>query len=565
MAAVAIEAPSLAADLPRELPVEVPDVPPVDPLVDPLGRDWDLVVELILADGPPDVFPAALGKGGPLAVLEVLAVAAAPEKDADLDGAAVAAALASVRLGSLPDDGVVAAVAAASRLAAWAAGVELAATAELTRRAEGWRGVAAAGGVPEALSARDLAAAEVAAACHVSHQGGVFRVDLAADLVRLPGARLALAGGRIDRAKVLAIADAVAVLDDEAAAAVEARVLHRAPGQTMPALRAALRRAVIAADPAAAEKRRLAQVAARRVLRYPGEDGTATLAWTSSVEQIDGFWRWLTGCATAARGPAGTDPRTLDQRRSDVLGDLGARALASSLTDRGAQLPKVKGRRPQIGVVVAASTLLGLDEEPGELTGVGPITAPLARRIAADGTWRRLLVDPRTGRLDEVSVDSYEPPQDMVEHVIARDGSCRGIGCRVAAERSDLDHIRPWPAGPTAVRNLHPAHRLHHRIKTLTDTTVRTDPDGGTVWTLPSGRSYRVPPHQVIDHPNLDPPALAHAMDDLRDAIRQVRQRQSHQDPGEADPDPPAGRRHLADPDPPTDQQPADQLDLPPF
>ena len=139
-----------------------------------------------------------------------------------------------------------------------------------------------------------------------------------------------------------------------------------------------------------------------------------------------------------------------------------------------------------------------------------------------------------------MSVDSYEPPQDMVEHVIARDGTCRGIGCRVPARHSDLDHIRPWPAGPTAVRNLHPVHRLHHRIKTLTDTAVHVDPDGTTVWTLPSGRSYRVPPHQVIDHPDLDPPALRHAMDDLRDAIRQIRQdRQSHQDRGEADPDPP--------------------------
>ena len=553
VAVVAVEAPSLAADLP----------------VDPLGQDWERVVELILADGPPDEFPADLGHGGPLAVLEVLAVlaaAAAPEKDADLDGAAVAVALAGAELGSLPDDGVVAAVAAASRLAAWAAGVELAATAELTRRAQGWRGVGVNGGAPELLSARDLAAAEVAAACSVSHQGAVFRVDLAADLVRLPGTRLALAGGRLDRAKVLAIADAVAVLDDDAAAAVESRVLPRAAGQTMPALRAALRRAVIAADPAAAENRRVAQVAARRVLRYPGEDGTATVAWTGPVHEVDGFWLWLTGCATAARGPAAVDDRTLDQRRSDVLGDIGARGLAQSLTDCGAELPKVKGRRAQIGVVVAASTLLGLDEEPGELLGAGPITAPLARRIAAEGTWRRLLVDPRTGRLDEVSVDSYHPPQDMVEHVIARDGTCRGIGCRVPARHSDLDHIRPWPAGPTETANLHPAHRLHHRIKTLTDTTVHVDPDGTTVWTLPSGRSYRVPPHQVIDHPNLDPPALRHGMDDLRDATRQMRQmRPSHQDRGDADPGPPAGRRHVADPDPPIDQQSTDQLDLPPF
>jgi hypothetical protein len=193
-----------------------------------------------------------------------------------------------------------------------------------------------------------------------------------------------------------------------------------------------------------------------------------------------------------------------------------------------------------------------LDDEPGELTGVGPITAGLARRIAAEGTWRRLLVDPRTGRLDEVSVESYDPPQDMVEQVIARDGTCRGIGCRVPARAADLDHIRPWPAGRTETANLHPAHRLHHRIKTLTDTQVRLDPDGTTVWTLPSRRSYRVPPHHVLDHPDLNPPALQHAMQDLRDTIRQARG--GHPDRGQADPDPP-----------PAQQQSTDELDVPPF
>ena len=225
----------------------------------------------------------------------------------------------------------------------------------------------------------------------------------------------------------------------------------------------------------------------------------------ASDEEIEGFWLWLTGCALAARGPRGIDDRSLDQIRSDVLADIGARGLALAVTDTGAPLPTRKGRRPQIGVVVAASTLLGLDEEPGELAGVGPITAPLARRIAADGTWRRLLTDPRTGRLDEVSADTYAPPQDMVDHVVTRDGTCRGIGCRIAAAACDLDHEVPWPAGPTAISNLQALHQRHHDVKTHTDTTVVTEPDGTTVWTLPSGRVYRVPPHQPAPTPRPRP------------------------------------------------------------
>jgi len=39
-----------------------------------------------------------------------------------------------------------------------------------------------------------------------------------------------------------------------------------------------------------------------------------------------------------------------------------------------------------VHVTVALSTLLGLDEQPGELAGHGPIPAVLARRLAADPT-----------------------------------------------------------------------------------------------------------------------------------------------------------------------------------
>ena len=71
----------------------------------------------------------------------VLRVAGAPGPVGDLDGPAVAAALGGIELRSVADGDVVAALAAASRLAAWAAGREVAATAELTARAGGWRGV----------------------------------------------------------------------------------------------------------------------------------------------------------------------------------------------------------------------------------------------------------------------------------------------------------------------------------------------------------------------------------------------------------------------------------------
>ncbi|HET9945650.1 MAG TPA: HNH endonuclease signature motif containing protein [Actinomycetes bacterium] len=155
-------------------------------------------------------------------------------------------------------------------------------------------------------------------------------------------------------------------------------------------------------------------------------------------------------------------------------------------------------------------TLLGLDEMPGELVGYGPITADTARRIAGEGTWRRLLTDPRTGRFDELSVDTHDPPQDLLDHVLARDRYCRrGLGCRMPANRCDVDHRVNYPRGPTAAGNLDAGCRPDHDIKTFTDTTVRRDRDGepGDLRiTYPSGRSYRLPVEPVLEPIDLDTP-----------------------------------------------------------
>src|SRR6266542_5750392 len=52
-----------------------------------------------------------------------------------------------------------------------------------------------------------------------------------------------------------------------------------------------------------------------------------------------------------------------------------------------------------------ATMLMGLTEHSAELAGYGPIPAQVARELAADGTWRRLLTDPATGHLLDYSPD----------------------------------------------------------------------------------------------------------------------------------------------------------------
>jgi hypothetical protein len=127
------------------------------------------------------------------------------------------------------------------------------------------------------------------------------------------------------------------------------------------------------------------------------------------------------------------DPRTKAQRRADGLVQICADYLnddtvkikkdtAAPPTRTGAQAPRYHGLRPQIQVSVALSTLLGLDEQPGEIDGIGPIPADLARRLAADpsGTWRRLVTD-ELGHLIDYGRSTYEPPADLARFVIARD------------------------------------------------------------------------------------------------------------------------------------------------
>lgn len=181
------------------------------------------------------------------------------------------------------------------------------------------------------------------------------------------------------------------------------------------------------------------------------------------------------------------DFRTLDQTRGDVVADIGALLL-----DRG-DLPRRHRRRPQLLVTVSDRTLMGLDDLPGALAGYGPIPAGLAREIAGDAVWRRVLTDPRSGALTDYGDTVYRPPQALADKVIAKHQRCRGPGCRLPAARCHLDHVIEFPAGPTAEGNLGPLCAHSHLLKHETDWSCRQEPGGAYIWTSPTGRTYRYP------------------------------------------------------------------------
>ncbi|MCW2909415.1 MAG: hypothetical protein JWL68_4204, partial [Actinomycetia bacterium] len=175
-------------------------------------------------------------------------------------------------LGRLDDDQLTGVLQAASRLGAWSAAVKLAAASQLAARRE------QAGRDTGDWRPFEHADDEIAVALTLTRRSAGRLLDLALGLDRLPLTRAALAAGLIDERRAEVIADEVAGLDDEHAAAVEKLIIGRAPGLTSGQLRALVRRAVLAADPCAARRRKEAALKDARVEMFSETAGTAALA-----------------------------------------------------------------------------------------------------------------------------------------------------------------------------------------------------------------------------------------------------------------------------------------------
>lgn len=270
--------------------------------------------------------------------------------------------------------------------------------------------------------------------------------------------------------------------------------------RTVPEVRRWLARRVIAADPGTAEIRRSRAVADRRVAVTPRPDGVSELM--ALLPSVQARQVYDTVNALAMAQGAG-DLRTTDQRRAEALFDLlGGRA----------EPPRV-----QIQVTVPADTLLGESAEPGYVAGVGPITGGEALQLCGvvlpggalpgdslsgssaagpesaqgDIVFRRLLTEPETGTLLDLSEAQYRPSTRLDRAVRARDGVCRFPGCNRSAHSTrsgtDLDHTIPWPRGETTASNLAVLCRHHHLLKHSPGWRTELDPDGVMLWATPLG------------------------------------------------------------------------------
>jgi hypothetical protein len=438
-------------------------------------------------------------------------------------------------LEALPSGGVVELAQAHARLIAHHEALLADSLAELASRPEYQQ---CAG--PHEHDSVKAAASEVSLALSWTPAYADARVRDAVALVReLPSTLAALREGRIDSylARVITSETASLADDPEARAEVEQGALRVAEGKTGPALRTHVKRSVLRRAPEQAEKRRRQARRARRVDKpFPETDGMASMQLYGPIEDLAALFTAVDAAARARRdaatrtvstgSPGQPDADTpLEALRFDALADAARAALnaghlgccAPGCSGSAQRLGSRQGRAATINVTVPFTTLIGIDDEPGVLTGYGLIHPEVARRIAADATWRRILTDPVTGAVLDFGTTRYTPPRHLADHVMARDVTCRFPTCNWTAEACQLDHTiahRPdGTGGSTSAANLGPLHDRHHMDKTHHGFAFVQPGPGRFVITTPAGLTYHVEPEVVgplIDRPpdeaGADPP-----------------------------------------------------------
>ncbi|MBP2330189.1 hypothetical protein JOF56_010574 [Kibdelosporangium banguiense] len=346
----------------------------------------------------------------------------------------------------------------------------------------------------QGMDLADGAREEVSMELGITPQAADTQIQQARKLVtRLPATLSALADGHIDHRRAVALADLTSDLSKEDAHNVEKQVLAQGKRPSHGKFRDAVRRHTIKADADAAARRRAAARKRRDVFCRPCFDGMSELSVNLTAEDAAAVHKRIDTLAREAKTPG--DTRTIGQRRADVLVDL--------ILGEGKKLFNVT-----VNVTVPMTTLMGLNEHPGELSGYGPITAEHARELATNATWRRILTDP-AGQVLEVSRRRHASPA-LADHIRLRDRYCRVPGCNVLAEDSEIDHtVRHSDQGETSAANTGAHCKYHNLWKERSPWTVDQPTPGTFTYTSPEGRTYTTEPDPYPSPDSPTPPTLS--------------------------------------------------------
>ena len=297
--------------------------------------------------------------------------------------------------------------------------------------------------------AAEHVADELAVELTLTGRSAARQLELAAGLERLGEVRSTLLSGFIDWGRACVFVDELAVLDDTAASQIAAALADRAAGWTTGQLRAALQRAVLAADPDAAERRRKTARKETRVELWREGSGNAALAGrelrpASAIlldRKLDRDADWLSACGVPGTKAelralayttllSGRDlesildeptswptAQPLDDGKGDRCADVRAssdfRPDGAAGSGRAAPTsPRDPGPAGSIHLTMPVSTFAA-GGEPGEVASYGPVDAGTSRELAG-----LLAVDPATRWCLTVTGPGGAP----VAHACARRG-----------------------------------------------------------------------------------------------------------------------------------------------
>ena len=396
----------------------------------------------------------------------------------------------------------------------------------------------------------------VARGCSIYAAG---RAIEAARLLAGPFGRFAAAlrVGEVSQAHVNVLVEGTRnVVDEGVLEAVCRRVLPTAGRSTPRQLSGQVARAVADLDPDAAARHRRAKDG-RRVWTSPLPDGMGFLGVVDDQATITAIAATLDadaaalktargGAAAVAAGDQGArmDPCRADALATRILGTVteqhhtpeGAATEGAAIpaaTSEGAAIPGTAlggaatpgsagadgcgctvtfTRAPVpvvLHVVIDLETLCGERDRMALLEGQ-PIPGPVAREYAEGAVaWRRMVTDPVDGHLLDFGTTSYLPGP-LRRYVLARDGGCRSPVCTVTSPRRiQLDHARPYPAGPSSTANTGGLCGTDHQLKTAGHLTITdSGPDGTCTWTTALGQTRHIPPRPFLHDPHDEACAL---------------------------------------------------------
>jgi hypothetical protein len=343
---------------------------------------------------------------------------------------------------------------------------------------------------------------ELAAALVLTGRAADMLLDLAAGLARLPGVSAALASGAIDRARAVVFVDELAALTGADANDIAATVLPRAADLTTGQLRAALRRAVLAFDPAAARRRRERAAAEARVETWDEASGNCALSGRelspADAVAADRHTNFL-----AQRLKAAGAPGTVGQLQAAVFAALLSGRSPESLLPMPSpgepgQEPGGRGQAPggmtpvsghglawpagprgTVHLTMPFTTWLGLSDAPGTIGTVGPADGAICRDLATDlagraGTRWCLTITGPEGRALGHACAAAGPPGRPPPGPAPPGGSPPGPAPPGAVPPGTAE----WLAGLAiqwletglcshrrATINYRPSARLHHLVK----------------------------------------------------------------------------------------------------